>query len=123
MILIKHVLAAIPLYTLSLLNPPKQVLKRLEQLMSVFFWGASNGTAKRHWLSWDKLCYPKEENGLAFRKLREVQRVFGCKLWWKFQKGSSLWANFIAAKYTRDFAHASLSTPRQSDSPIWRRML
>ena len=29
----------------------------------------------------------------------------------------------MGAKYTRDIAHASLSTVRQSDSRIWRRML
>ena len=58
MVLIKHVLVAIPLYTLAVLDPPKQVLKHLEQLMSNFFWGAPEETPKRHWLSWDKLCYP-----------------------------------------------------------------
>nr|XP_027102937.1 uncharacterized protein LOC113724209 [Coffea arabica] len=80
MILIKHVLAAIPLYTLAVLDPSKRVLKQLEQLMSNFFWGATEETPKRYWLSWDKLCYPVEENGLGFRKLGDVQQAFACKL-------------------------------------------
>ena len=46
MILIKHVLVAIPLHNLLTQEPPKQVLHRLEQLMSRFFWGTIDGDPK-----------------------------------------------------------------------------
>ena len=72
MVLIKHVLVAIPLYTLAVLDPPKHVLKPLEQLMSNIFWGAPEETPQRHWLPWDKLCHPQYENGQTFRKVGRV---------------------------------------------------
>ena len=64
-----------------------------------------------------------EENGLEFQKLGDVQLVFGCKLWWKFRSGSSIWANLRASKYIKGIDHASIINFKHSDSRIWRRML
>ncbi|XP_071926148.1 uncharacterized protein [Coffea arabica] len=90
LILIKHVLLAMPLHMMAVMDPLKSTLKTLEKLMSHFFWSSSDGSHRRHWLSWDKLCGPKQENGLGLRQLDDVCMAFGCKLWWKFRSRATL---------------------------------
>ena len=46
LVLIKHVLAAIPLHSYAILEPPKSVMRQIERLMSHFFWGEVDGHKK-----------------------------------------------------------------------------
>ena len=36
-----------------------------------FWWGQKQDEKKMAWLSWDKLCSPKADGGLGFKKLKE----------------------------------------------------
>lgn len=40
LILIRHVLSSIPVYTLATMTPPKLILQQIDRLFSRFFWGA-----------------------------------------------------------------------------------
>ncbi|XP_027174561.1 uncharacterized protein LOC113774198 [Coffea eugenioides] len=82
LILIKHVLSAISLHVLAVMDPPKQVLKSLERVMAKFLWGQSDFGSKHHWCSWKNLCYPIFEDGLGIRGFEDMQGAFSCKLWW-----------------------------------------
>lgn len=44
LILLKHILNSIPIYTLSACIPPKSVIAILEKLFNYFFWGHKNRT-------------------------------------------------------------------------------
>lgn len=47
-------------------------------------------------VSWEDLCFPKDEGGLGVRKLRESARVFALKLIWRlFTQSSSLWVSWV----------------------------
>lgn len=98
LILINHVLAAIPLHVLAALDPPKQILQQIESKFARFFWGTSESQMKRHWCSWDRVARPKAENGLAVRKLEDVALSFACKKWWKLINRSGIWAEFISSR-------------------------
>lgn len=39
LVLIKHVLSAIPIHVLAVMEPPQSVLNHIELLFSKFFWG------------------------------------------------------------------------------------
>ncbi|XP_027067488.1 uncharacterized protein [Coffea arabica] len=65
---------------------------------------------------------PGRGGGVGFRRLREVYSAFSCKLWWSFRAGSSLWAEFMRAKYCKGL-HPGQVEMRPHDSPAWRRML
>lgn len=95
LVLIRHVLQAIPIHILSSMDPPKSVLKRLEQIFNKFFWGSSDGAEQRIWRAWDKLAFPVDENGLGVRKLEDIHSAFVCKLWCKLKQNVGIWAKFV----------------------------
>uniref|UniRef100_A0A0V0IEX1 Putative ovule protein n=1 Tax=Solanum chacoense TaxID=4108 RepID=A0A0V0IEX1_SOLCH len=66
-ILISHVLQSKPMYLLSAMNPPVSVLNQLHKLFAKFFWGNATGSKNKHWVSWESMCYPKEEGGVGFQ--------------------------------------------------------
>jgi len=115
LILIKHVLSTIPLYTMASIMLPSQIVKALESKLARFFWGTNDGKPKRHWAAWRKFCLPREEGGLGVRCLSTVQRTYSAKLYFNFKRGGSLWSDFMHARYPED-------SSRHSDSLTWRRM-
>ncbi|XP_071914052.1 uncharacterized protein [Coffea arabica] len=101
LVLIKHVLSAIPVHLLSAAVCPDSIFRRIEQICARFLWGTSGEGPKLQWISWSQLCLPVDEGGVGFRKLRDVYSAFSCKLWWNLRAGSSLWAEFMRAKYCK----------------------
>nr|XP_027067853.1 uncharacterized protein LOC113693523 [Coffea arabica] len=123
LILIKHVLSSIPIYTLAVSELPRGVIKRIEKLMSTFLWGEVEGRDKRHWRKWQALCKPTQENGLGLRRLQDVQDAFGCKLWWKMRTSDTLWTRFMRAKHVAVTEHLTTTPASQTSSAVWKRML
>ncbi|XP_060202956.1 uncharacterized protein LOC132631398 [Lycium barbarum] len=99
MILIKHVLQAIPTHILAAMSPPKGTIKLMEKYFNRFFWGSSSEKTKHHWVSWDNMSYPTDEGGVGSRRMQDVCKTLAMKRWWNFRTGDSLWANFLKAKY------------------------
>lgn len=95
LILIRHVLQAMPIHLLATMDPPKGVLRQLESLFSKFFWSSSDGQSRRIWRSWSGISYPTLENGIGVRKLEDVLSAFTCKLWWKLKQNIGIWAAFV----------------------------
>nr|XP_027088507.1 uncharacterized protein LOC113709854 [Coffea arabica] len=119
LVLARHVLASLPMYLLQVLDPPKAVLTRLGVLCNSFLWD-QNGKRRIHWSSWDNLCFPVDEGGLGFRSFRDMARAFSAKLWWRFRLGTSVWAEFMHAKYVNGCHPADAAPVRPS--AIWRRL-
>jgi len=65
-ILIKEVAQAIPTYIMSVFKLPDTICDDLTGMVCQFWWGQSNGKNKIAWLSWNKLCTPKQDGGLGF---------------------------------------------------------
>jgi hypothetical protein len=62
-ILIKDVLQSIPVYAMSVFLLPKNVCKKITDIISQFWWGDDDHGKKMHWYAWWKLCFPKKEGG------------------------------------------------------------
>ncbi|XP_049389010.1 uncharacterized protein LOC125853369 [Solanum stenotomum] len=121
-ILIAHVLQSIPVYWLATMNPPKSIIDQLNKLFAKFFWSISIGARNKHWVAWDKMCYPKVEGGLGVRSLHDVSKALFAKLWWNFRTDtSSLWASFMWNKYCKKM-HATV-TRGQDASHVLRKMI
>ncbi|XP_071918896.1 uncharacterized protein [Coffea arabica] len=121
-VLIKHVLASMPMHLLSAAVLPGKLFKTIENACSAFLWGSSPADSKYHWIRWSHLCYLVDEGGVGFRRLWDVYKAFSCKLWWNFRTGSSLWAIFLKAKYCKSL-HPCQVELKLTDSAIWRRMV
>ncbi|VFQ68821.1 unnamed protein product, partial [Cuscuta campestris] len=115
LVLIKHVLNTLPNYFLAVNTIPKAFSHLLEQKMARFWWGGGN---RHHWISWEKLCFPKEEGGLGIRDLKSLEDSFSLKLWWKFHQHNGLWARLMRSKYWREGDIWEALT----DSPVWKRI-
>lgn len=58
LILIRHVLSSMASHLLAVLNVPKEVLNKINGILSSFFWGETDGKRKRKWWAWSLLCKP-----------------------------------------------------------------
>ncbi|KAI3463155.1 hypothetical protein Pfo_019818 [Paulownia fortunei] len=119
--LIKNTLSMMPIYLLQVLQPPKMVLHRIEQIMARFFWGTYGDQKRMHWVSWDRICQPIKEGGLRIRKLADMVQAFSLKLWWRFRSMSSLWAAFMQQKYCGCLFLGAVKISVH-DSSNWKRM-
>lgn len=68
-LLIKVVAQAIPLYSMNCFLLPKYFCDELHQLIASYWWTETENLRKIHQMAWDRLCFPKNEGGLGFRKL------------------------------------------------------
>ena len=69
-VLIKAVIQAVPTYTMSCFKLPKALCDELTSMVSQFWWGQKKEERKMPWLSWEKICLPKEQGGMGFRDLK-----------------------------------------------------
>jgi len=121
-VLIKSILQSMPVHLFSALNPPKTVIKKVEKILTDFFWGMVDGKTKYHWGSWKSLAKPTEQGGVGFTRLEEVVAAAGARLWWNFREGNSVWSRFMKAKYCKR-VHPICKTWQYGDSHVWRRMM
>ncbi|XP_019190132.1 PREDICTED: uncharacterized protein LOC109184573 [Ipomoea nil] len=114
LILIRHILSSIPLFTIASVLLPRQTERSLETKFANFFWGVDNGKPKQHWASWRKLCYPEDEGGLGIRSIDTIQKAASAKLLFNLLRGGSLWCDFLESLY--------LNRPSLAPSLTWKRM-
>lgn len=84
-ILIKAVAQAIPTYTMSVFKLPNNLCDKMTGMVQNFW-----EKPKMAWLSWDKVCTPKEEGGLGFGDLK-FNLALLAKQGWRLQTNASLW--------------------------------
>ena len=114
-LLIRVVAQSLPSYAMSCFLLPKSFCDSLHQMCAKFWWGSTPENKKIHWLSWDKLCSPKEEGGLGFRDLYAHNLALLAKQAWRLLKfPTSLLAQVLRAKY---FRSGDLLTSFLSSSP------
>ncbi|KAG5614604.1 hypothetical protein H5410_014428 [Solanum commersonii] len=57
------------------ISPPKCIIHDLDKLFARYFWGDNEGCRHKHWISWTKMSFPKEEGSLGFRSLLDVSKA------------------------------------------------
>lgn len=124
LILVKHVLQAMPVYLFSLLSAPKSVLKDIRGIQRTFLWGGREEKSKFSLVSWDKICRPKMEGGLGLRDPETLSGVFGSKIWWRWCTYSNEpWARLWHIKYARERPVEQLIrfNMERNGSHIWKK--
>ena len=119
--LINSVAQAIPNYTLSSFNVPAKNCDKLDALLRRFWWKPKDKDSR--FLAWnarDKLCHPKRQGGLNFRKAKDVNSALLAKLAWMVVSGKqSLCMEVLRAKY-KVSNNWITKEPIKSASPTWR---
>ncbi|XP_065638811.1 uncharacterized protein LOC136071439 [Quercus suber] len=122
-VLIKAVAQAIPSYTMSCFKLPNTLCDELTGMVRQFWWGQVKDEKKLAWMSWEKMCLPKEKGGMGFRDLKLFNLALLAKQGWRLQtNSSSLFYRVYKAKYfpSCDFIEACLgSQPSFAWRSIW----
>lgn len=120
-VLIAHVLQSIPVYLLSVMNPPARVIEQIHKIFARFFWGNTTNNKRRHWVAWDKLCLAKVEGGLGFRSLYDTSNALFGKLWWNFRTSTAMWSTYMGNKYCKKL-HPVIAQAKGA-SQVWKKMV
>ena len=62
-VLIKVVAQAVSSYTMSYFKLPNGLCEEMTRMVRQFWWGQVKNEKKVAWMSWDRMCHPKEEGG------------------------------------------------------------
>ncbi|GJW39889.1 RNA-directed DNA polymerase, eukaryota, partial [Tanacetum coccineum] len=117
--LLKSVLGASPLYTMSIFKVPKGVLKVMESIRSNFFKGAEPSEKKISWVAWEKILASKKKGGLGVSSFHALNRALLLKWVWRFvSQDDSLWFRVIQAVYGSTIDTHSIQT-----ASIWSSIL
>lgn len=73
--LIKTALANLPIYFMSLFKCPVLVVDRIERLEGDFQWQGMHSSKKFHLVDWKSVCKAKEDGGLGFRPLKQMNEA------------------------------------------------
>lgn len=122
--LVKSVTSAMALYPMQHDRLPAGVLTEIEREQRKFIWGDQEGARKRHAISWDQLCRPKEGGGVGIKKLKVMNDAFLSKLLWKLEtEPDNLWVQVLLGKYGRGHIATAPLIAKPSDSKLWKELV
>jgi len=122
-VLIKSVLASVPIYQNSLLLAPDTTIKQMEALQRSFLWEGGKQTGRRpHLINWDKVSKPLLEGGLSLKNTKVQNLALGAKLLWYIVSGDTTWCKeALWKKYFRGTRKRCVENPpiEPKGSPIF----
>ncbi|KAL5541874.1 hypothetical protein UlMin_009584 [Ulmus minor] len=100
------------------------LIKLMDARIRRFWWGSNDTNPRPLCLkAWDDICVPKDDGGLGFRRMVDMNLALLSKWGWDFQtRSSSKCLSFLQSKYLRTEGFRT-TTPTHSDSPFWKAIL
>ena len=100
MTLIQSVLTSIPIFFFSFFRIPQSVATKLVKIQRVFLWGGEHDQKKIAWISWEKVCLPKERGGLGIKDVKAFNiALLGKWKWHLLNHHQELWIKVVESKY------------------------
>ncbi|PNX74297.1 ribonuclease H [Trifolium pratense] len=101
LVLINSVLNSLPIFYLSFMKMPVQVIKKVTRIQREFLWGGVNGGKKLGWIKWKVVCQEKKNGGLGVRDIKVVNLSLLMKWRWRLlcREDLGLWKEVLVAKY------------------------
>ncbi|XP_059071290.1 uncharacterized protein LOC131864838 [Cryptomeria japonica] len=98
--MIKYVLMAIPIYSISCFKMSFTAGKNPNNLLKKFVWDGPKDNRKISLINWDTLCLIKEDEGVGLKKMELQNSALGAKLSWKMCKEpQKLWCRLFQKKF------------------------
>lgn len=70
MTLLKSVLSAIPNHAMQCFKLPTSLCKRIQSVLTRFWWDSNTGVKKMSWIAWDTMTKSMRDGGLSFRDIQ-----------------------------------------------------
>ncbi|XP_023883410.1 uncharacterized mitochondrial protein AtMg00310-like [Quercus suber] len=102
---------------------PNKLYDELQWMIKQFYWEQAKTEKKLAWLSWEKLCMPKDRGSMGFRDLKLFNLALLAKQGWRLQtNSSSLFCWVFRAKY---FPPGSFMDADMGRNPFyaWRSLI
>ena len=99
---------------------PVAVLKEFEKVQRRFLWGWGDEGRKVAWVSWRKVCEPREAGGLGILNLRFFNAALLGKWIWRLEtEKDGLWKEILEYKYG-GWRNLQEQRSNAKDSSWWR---
>ena len=88
-----------------------------------FWWGQRKNEKKLAWVSWERLCQPKDKGGMGFRDLKSFNLALLAKQGWRLLSNTqSLFSRVFKAKY---FPECNFTEAAMGNHPsfAWRSIM
>ncbi|CAA7014090.1 unnamed protein product [Microthlaspi erraticum] len=122
-VLLKSVLSVMPSYTMSCFKLPKSLCKRIQSVLTRYWWDDKPDKRKMSWVSWDRLTIPKNEGGLGFREIEVFNDALLAKIGARIiQNPDSLLAQVLLGKYCHSSSFMEAHVPATA-SHGWRSII
>lgn len=100
LVMLKSVLSAMPSHTMSCFKLPVSIVKRIQSVLTRFWWDVKPDERRMAWISWDTLTMTKGDGGLGVRDIECFNDAMLGKLSWRIlTKPQSLLARILKGKY------------------------
>ncbi|XP_048621914.1 uncharacterized protein LOC111212914 [Brassica napus] len=98
--MLKAVLTAVPTYSMSCFELLVSLCKRIQSVLTRFWWDSPDGSRKMCWVAWETLTKPKAGGGLGLRDIQLFNQALLAKQAWRIlTKPDSLLARILLGKY------------------------
>jgi hypothetical protein len=102
LIFTNNCLSSVPIYTMGFYMLPLGTHRKMDSIISNFFWKDAGDNFKYHMMSWSVVCRPKKFWGLGIINTQILNECLMTKCIWKlYQDNNSLWARLLKAKYMK----------------------
>ena len=121
--MLKAVLTSIPTFSMSCFELPVSFCKRIQSVLTRFWWDDPKGKRKMSRVAWSKITKPKAGGGLGIRDIQTFNQALLAKQAWRIlTQPHSLLARVLLGKYCHSKSFIESDTPAVC-SHGWRSIL
>ena len=123
LVMLQSVLAPTPSFAMSSFKLPVSLCKRIQSVVTRFWWDDNEEKKKMAWVSWERISKPKASGGLGIRDFQKFNDALLAKIGWRLlENPESLLGKTLFGKYCPENNILEASPPSVM-SHGWRSVL